>query len=166
MVRVRVRRNATEKDFKFLGKSMALKRALVCVTANGLLGGGLAGGLSLLGQKHSLDVGQHTTLGDGHTRQKLVQLLVVADGQLKVTGDDSRLLVVTGSVSCQLQHLSSQVLEHCRQVHGGSGANTLSIVALAQQTVDTTHGELKSGTGRAGLALSLDFSSFTTSRHD
>ena len=40
--------------------------------------------LGLLGQEHSLDVRQHTTLGDGHTGQQLVQLLVVADGQLQV----------------------------------------------------------------------------------
>ena len=59
----------------------------------GLAAGGL--GLGLLGQKHSLDVGQHTSLGDGHAGQKLVQLLVVADGQLKVTGDDPGLLTVT-----------------------------------------------------------------------
>ncbi len=129
-----------------------------------LAAGGLA--LRLLGQKHGLDVGQHTTLGDGHTRQKFVQLLVVADGQLQVTGDDSGLLVVTGGVSCQLQHLSGQVFQHGGQVHGSSGTDTLGVVAFAQKTVDATHGELKSSTGAARLALSLDFSSFTTARHD
>ena len=130
----------------------------------GLAAGGL--GLRLLGQKHSLDVGQHTTLGDGDAGQKLVQLLVVADGELKVTGDDPRLLVVAGSVACQLEHLSGQVLEHGGQVHGCTGADTLSVVALAQETVDSPHGELKSGTGRAGLALSLNLASFAASRHD
>ena len=110
---------------------------------------GFAGGLGLrlLGQKHSLDVGQHTTLGDGHTGQKLVQLLVVADGQLKVTGDDSRLLVVTGGVACQLEHLSGQVFQDGSQVDWCSGSNTLSIVALAQKTVDTSHGELQTSPG-------------------
>ena len=111
----------------------------------GLATGGL--GLGLLGQKHSLDVGQDTTLGDGHAGQKLVQLLVVADGQLKVTGDDSGLLVVTGGVSCQLQNFGGEVLEHGSQVDGGSSSNTLGIVALAEKTVDTADGELKSGTG-------------------
>ena len=115
-------------------------RGHLCLAAGGL-------GLGLLGQKHSLDVGQHTTLGDGHAGQKLVQLLVVADGQLKVTGDDPGLLVVTGSVSCQLKHFGGEVLEHGRQVDGGSGTNTLGVVALAEKTVDTSDGELKSGTG-------------------
>ena len=107
--------------------------------------GGL--GLGLLGQKHSLDVGQDTTLGDGHAGQELVQLLVVADGQLKVTGDDPGLLVVTGGVACQFQGFRCKVLEHGRQVDGCAGTNTLSIVALAEKTVDTADGELKSGTG-------------------
>ena len=123
-------------------------------------------GLGLLGQEHSLDVGQNTTLSDGHTGQKLVQLLVVADSQLQVTRDDSRLLVVTGSVASQLQNFSGQVLEHCSQVHGGTGSNALSIVAFSQQTVDTSHWKLKPSTGRARLALSLYFSSFTASGHD
>ena len=111
----------------------------------GLATGGL--GLRLLGQKHSLDVGQDTSLGDGHAGQKLVQLLVVADGQLKVTGDDPGLLVVTGSIACQLQNLSGQVLEHSRQVDGGSGTHTLGVVSLAEQAVDSTHGELEPSSG-------------------
>ena len=37
-------------------------------------------------QKHSLDVGQDTSLGDVDTGQKLVQFLVLSDGQLKMMG--------------------------------------------------------------------------------
>ena len=40
----------------------------------------LAAGMVLFGQEDGLDVGQHTSLGDGNTRQKLVQLLIVSDG--------------------------------------------------------------------------------------
>ena len=71
---------------------------------------------SLLGQKDGLDVGQDTSLGDGHTAQQLVQLLVVADGQLKVARVDSRLLVVAGSVAGQLEHFSGEVLQNSGQV--------------------------------------------------
>ena len=111
------------------------------------LGLGALGLLGLLGEKHSLDVGQNTTLSDGHSRQKLVQLLVVADGQLKVTGDDSGLLVVAGSVACQLKDLSSQVLEDGGQVDWSTGTDTLGIVAFAQKTVDTADRELQTSTG-------------------
>ena len=41
----------------------------------GLATGGL--GLGLLGQKHSLDVGQHTALGNGHPGEQLVQFLII-----------------------------------------------------------------------------------------
>ncbi|KAF7223857.1 putative LOC107388332-like protein [Nothobranchius furzeri] len=99
--------------------------------------------------QHSLDVGQHTTLSDGDSTQQLVELLVVADGQLQVTGDDTSLLVITSSVSSQLQDLSSQILQHCSQVDRGAGTDTLSIVAFTQQPVNTTYWELEPGTGGA-----------------
>ena len=55
----------------------------------------LAGLLRLLGQQNSLDVGQNTTLSDRDARQQLVQFLVVANGQLKVTWNDASLLVTS-----------------------------------------------------------------------
>ena len=122
--------------------------------------------LGLLGEKHCLDVGQHTTLGDGHTSEQFVELLVVADSQLKVTGDDTGLLVVTGSVAGQLQDFSSQILEHSSQVDRCTGSNALSIVAFAQESVDTTHGELETSTRRPGLCLCSGLASgFSSSAH-
>ena len=55
----------------------------------------LLGLVGLLGEKDSLDVGQHTSLGNGHTRQKLVQLFIIADGQLAMSEDDPGLLVIS-----------------------------------------------------------------------
>ncbi|KAK0154520.1 Histone H2A [Merluccius polli] len=105
------------------------------------------------GPDDGLDVGQHAALGDGHSAQELVELLVVADGQLQVAGDDAGLLVVAGGVPGQLQDLSGQVLQHRRQVHGSSGADALSVVTLAEESVDAAHGELEPGAGGAGLGL-------------
>ena len=101
----------------------------------------------LLGQENSLDVGQHTSLSDGNTSQQLVQLLVIPDCQLKVTGDDSALLVIPGGVTGQLEDLSRQILKHSGHIDGSSSADSLGVVALAEKTVDTTHGELKSCSG-------------------
>ncbi|XP_059190796.1 uncharacterized protein LOC131972979 [Centropristis striata] len=119
----------------------------------------LGGLLGLLGQQNSLDVGQHAALSDGDSTQQLVELLVVADSQLQVTGDDPGLLVVAGSVSSQLQDLSGQVLQHSRQVDRSSGTDTLSVVSLSQQPVDTTDRELEPGPRGAGLGLSSGFAS-------
>ena len=119
----------------------------------------LGGLLGLLGQQHSLDVGQHASLSDGHSSQQLVQLLVVADGELQVAGDDTGLLVVPGGVSSQLQDLSGQVLQHSGQVHRGSGPDTVGVVTLPQMPVDTADWELKPGPGGAGLSLGSGLSS-------
>lgn len=54
-----------------------------------------------------MNVGKHTTLGDGDVAEKLVQFLVIADGELEMTGDDTGLLVVTCGVSSQLENFSS-----------------------------------------------------------
>ena len=58
-------------------------------------------------------------------RTKLVQLLVVPDGQLQVSGNDTRLLVVTGGVTGQLENLGREVLQDGGEVDGGTGTDTL-----------------------------------------
>ena len=120
----------------------------------------------LLGQEDSLNVGQDTSLGDGDTSQKLVQLLIVPDGQLEMPGVDPLLLVVTGSVASQLEDLSGEVLHNGSQVHWGTSSDTLGVVALAEKTVDTSNWELKSCTSRASLGLGTSLASLSTSRHD
>ena len=121
--------------------------------------------LGLLWQKDGLDVGENSTLGDGDSSEQLVQLLVITDGQLKVTGDDPGLLVVTGSIAGQLEDLSCQVLHDGSHVDWGTSSHTGSIVSLAEQTVDTSNWELESSTAGPGLCLSLNLASFAASRH-
>ena len=53
-----------------------------------------------------VDVGQDTTLGDGDMAEELVQLLIVTDSELKMTRDDTGLLVVTSGITGQLKNLS------------------------------------------------------------
>ena len=111
--------------------------------------------LGLFGQEDGLNVGQDAALGDGDPVKQLVELFVVPDGQLKVTGDDPALLVVSSGVAGQFEDLSSQVFHDGGQVDGSAGTHALGIVALAEKPVDPAHGELKSGTvgTRLGLAL-------------
>ena len=67
-----------------------------------------------------MNVGQDTTLCDCDVSEKLVQFLIVADGELEMTGDDTGLLVVAGSVSGQLEDFSRKVLEDSCEVDGGT----------------------------------------------
>ena len=57
-----------------------------------------------------MNVGKNTAFSDRHPRQQLVQLLVITDGQLDVTGGNALLLVITTGVPGQLQDLRAQVL--------------------------------------------------------
>ena len=63
-----------------------------------------------------MDVGKYTALSDGDVAKKLVQLLIIADGQLEMTGDNTGFLVVTSGVASQFEDLSSKVLEHSSKV--------------------------------------------------
>ena len=104
-------------------------------------------------------------MSDGDSSQKLVQFLVVSDGQLEMAGVDPLFLVVAGGVAGQLEDLSGQVLHDGSQVDGGACSDSLGVVSLAKETVDSADWELKTGTGRAALGLGAGFSSFSSSRH-
>ena len=54
-----------------------------------------------------MNVGKDTALSDGDVAEKLVQFLIIADGELKMTGDDTGLFIITRGVSSQLEDLSS-----------------------------------------------------------
>ena len=121
--------------------------------------------LGLLGEEDGLDVGEDAALGDGDAGEELVELLVVADGELEVTRDDAGLLVVASRVAGQLQHLGCQVLHDGGQVDGGTRTHPLGVVALPQETVDTTHGELEPRPAGPRLGLPLHLASLATTRH-
>lgn len=113
----------------------------------------LASLASLLGQQVLVNVGQNTTLGDRDVTEKLVQLLIVADGELQMAGNDTGLLVVAGGVASQLENLSGEVLKDCGEVDGSTSTDTLSVVTLAEQTVNTTDGECETGLGGTRLRV-------------
>jgi hypothetical protein len=100
-----------------------------------------------------VNVGEDTALSDGHTTKEFVQLLVVANGQLDVAGDDAGLAVITSSVARELKDLGIELLEDGCQVDGGTGADAGGELALSQVATDSADRELK--TSLAGLALGL-----------
>ena len=78
---------------------------------------------------------------------KLVQLLVVADSELEMTGNDTRLLVVAGGVASQLEDLCSKVFKNGSEVDWSTSTDSLSVVALSEESVNTTNWESKAGLG-------------------
>ena len=116
-----------------------------------------------LGEQEDVDVGKDTSGSDGDISQQLVEFLVVLNRKSDVTGDDTRLLVVTGGVSGQFEDLGTQVLQDRRQVHGGSGSHSGGVLSLTEVTSDTTDRELQTGLGRCGGGLLLTAASFSFS---
>ena len=56
-----------------------------------------------------MNVGEDSTLGDDDLTEQSVEFLVISDGELQVSGNDSGLLVVSGSISSELEDLSREV---------------------------------------------------------
>jgi len=113
--------------------------------------------LSLVGKQLRVNVGQDTTLGDCHVAKKFVEFLIVTDGQLEVTGDDTRFLVVPCSIASQFENFSGKILEDGSEINGGTSTNTLSVIALAKMAMETTDWKLETSLGRARLRLARAF---------
>jgi hypothetical protein len=95
-----------------------------------------------------VDVRHHTTRRDGGLDEP-VELLITADGQLQMARLDALHLEVAGGVSCQLQHLGTQVLEDGGTVDGRGGAHTAALLhGVLEVAVDTTDGEGQTGAER------------------
>ena len=116
-----------------------------------------------------MNVGENTALGNGDMAKELVQFFIVPNGELKMTGDDTGLLVVACSVTGKLEDFSGEIFENSGEINGSTlrqlgnaelktrgkhtGTNTLSVVTLAKKTVDTTDRELETRLGGARLRL-------------
>jgi hypothetical protein len=88
------------------------------------------------GEELGLDGREDTTLRDDDVTEKLVELLVVSDGELEVSRDDSGLLVVPGSVTGELEDLGGEVWGHKRERKGRKRAKKVSpsIQSVRQRT--------------------------------
>ena len=112
-----------------------------------------------------VDVGEDTTGSDSAVLKESVELLVVSNSELDVSGDDSGLLGVLGGVASELENLSSKVLKDGSKIDGGTGTNSGGGSVLLEESGDSTDGELETGSGSLGhgsgggvLSLSSSFS--------
>ena len=83
----------------------------------------------------------------------LVELLVVADGQLDVAGDDTGLLVVAGRVTSELKDLGAEILEDRGEVDRGTSPDARG--GSLQVAVDASDRELEPSLTGAGLGSRL-----------
>jgi hypothetical protein len=110
----------------------------------------LAAGLQ---DKGLVDVGNHSTTSNGGLDQG-VELLITADGELKVAGRDALHLEVLAGVSSELEHLSSKVLKDSGGVHSGGGTDTaVGAHSALQESVDASDRELNNHSVRTLLFL-------------
>jgi len=58
--------------------------------------------------------------------KKLVQFLIVTDGKLEMTRNDTSLLVITSSITSQLENFSGEILENSGEIDGSTSTNTRS----------------------------------------
>ena len=94
-----------------------------------------------------MDVREHASASDGHGSEQLVELFVVAHGELDMAGNDASLFVVASSIACELKDLSGEVLENRRKVDWGTSTNTGGVFALLEVAADAAHWELESSLG-------------------
>lgn len=95
-----------------------------------------------LEQQSAVDGWKHTTKGDGGT-DKGVELLITADGELKVARGDALDLEILCGVAGKLEDFGRQVFEDGSDVHGGlCGDAHLVLRVRLEETLDTTAGEL------------------------
>jgi len=67
-----------------------------------------------------VNVGQDTTLRDCDVSEKLVQFLIVADGELEMARNDTGLFVVAGSITSQFENFGRKVFKDSCEVDGGT----------------------------------------------
>ena len=97
-----------------------------------------------------MDVREHTAGSDGGAAEESVELLVVADSELNVTGHNSGLLVVLGGVAGELEDLSGEVLKNGSQVDWSTSSDSLGVSSLFHESGNSSDWELKSGSGGLG----------------
>ena len=114
----------------------------------------------LLGEKDGVDVGEDSSLGDGDVSEELVQLFVVADGELDVTRSHPGALVVLGGVTSELEKLGGEVLKYRGHVDRSPRADTLGKATLAKVASHAADGELETCSCAPGRGLASLLSSY------
>ena len=98
-------------------------------------------GLLLLFEKEFVDVARDASLGDRNLTNQLVQLLIVLNGKLDVSGNNTGLLVLASAVAGKLKQLSNEVFQHGAHENSGRDTDAGGVSALTEVSTDTSDGE-------------------------
>lgn len=114
-------------------------------------------GTRLFADERFVDVRNDATAGD-RCLDETVQLLVTTDGELQMSGRDSLYFEILGSVSRQLEHLSSQVFQDSRTINSSGGADSsVRRRPRLEMSMNSADGELETGFSGPGHGLGLHF---------
>jgi len=116
-------------------------------------------GVLLSREEEGVNVRDNTRTGYGDTVQQLIELLVVSDCEHDVTRHNSPLPVVTGSVTCELEDFSNEILKDSGEVNRGASTNRL-LPVLLHMSSDAANRECETRT--SGLAAASTTSSAAT----
>ena len=75
-----------------------------------------------------------SSAADGGVGEQLVELFIVAEGELQVSGGDLFLLGFVGCVASELEYFASEILQNCCHEGSCSCANSLSIATLLDES--------------------------------
>ena len=117
------------------------------------IGDSLGTSLASLWKKEGLDAGEDSTHRNGGHGHYLVELIIVADSQLKMTGRNCLLLVLGSSVASQLEDLTSEVLEHSGSENACAQAYLVCVATLLKEAVSASNWEDQVAPGRVCLRL-------------
>mmetsp|Transcript_82416 Transcript_82416/g.167041 ORF Transcript_82416/g.167041 Transcript_82416/m.167041 type:complete len:208 (+) Transcript_82416:87-710(+) len=97
----------------------------------------------LLREENRVDVRQYAATTDRDLSHVLVELLVVTDGELDVPGDDPVLLLILGSVPCELKDLRRDVFNHRCEVDRRTARQAATVATALQLLGEAVHWEDK-----------------------
>jgi len=114
--------------------------------------------LRLLRQEDRVNARNNTPRSDGDPLQQLVDLVIMADGELEVPGVDGGPLALLAHVPSQLNQLGSEILHDGGQVDGNVSLHPVGhtvVVAFLQVFLESQNGEDNAGPLLLGPGLDL-----------
>ena len=103
--------------------------------------------LARLGEEDGMNTGEYSTRREGRGAQDLVQLLVVADGQLQMARCDRLLLVLFRGIPSEFDDLTGEILEDGSHEDTCTPTNLGGVATLPEHAVAAAHWEDQIGPG-------------------